>query len=105
MSMKKAMEAAEAARRKALASESGCSTCPAVRGAIKWRPGPGGLMCVSCAIDEAVEAGEDLMGWCPDCEDWTRDMTEPDARGYECPDCGSHTVIGGDERALDLAGW
>ncbi len=34
------------------------------------------------------------IGFCTECQDWTREMTEPDATGYDCPDCEQKTVIG-----------
>ena len=37
------------------------------------------------------------MGWCEICEDFTRDSTEPDAQGYECPNCEQPTVVGAEE--------
>ena len=39
-----------------------------------------------------------MMGWCPACEDWTRDCTEPDVDehdNYHCPVCRG-AVIGAD---------
>lgn len=44
-------------------------------------------------------ACEENLGWCPDCCAFTRDMTEPDAEGYDCPDCEGHSVMGA-ENAL-----
>lgn len=34
------------------------------------------------------------LGWCLDCKDFTREMTEPDADYYRCPDCGERCVVG-----------
>ena len=51
------------------------------------------------AFDEEAykEALRDDLGYCEVCEDWTRDTTEPDAEGYDCPECGGDdTVIGAD---------
>lgn len=39
------------------------------------------------------------MGWCTECNEFTRDMTEPDAEGYKCPVCDGMTVMGA-ENAL-----
>lgn len=48
-------------------------------------------------IREAIDCDE---GWCPDCRDFTRDgMTEPDAEGYPCPECG-RDIVEGAEQAL-----
>jgi len=33
-------------------------------------------------------------GWCPDCDGWTRETTEPDAEGYDCPGCEGNNVVG-----------
>ena len=41
-----------------------------------------------------LEARAGYEGWCTECEEWTRDCTEPDAEGYDCPVCEENTVIG-----------
>lgn len=41
-----------------------------------------------------TEAVESYTGWCSHCEDFTRDTTEPDAEGYDCPVCRQNTVTG-----------
>lgn len=43
---------------------------------------------------EYEEAAEGYRGWCHRCKDFTRDQTEPDAQGYDCPDCHKRTVMG-----------
>jgi len=41
------------------------------------------------AADDLRNATEDLMGYCPDCEDWTRENTPPNSDAeHKCPDCG-----------------
>ncbi len=54
-------------------------------------------------VDEAeyLEACEDFLGWCPDCQAFSRESTEPDAHGYDCPSCGGRNVMGA-EQALML---
>jgi predicted RNA-binding Zn-ribbon protein involved in translation (DUF1610 family) len=42
------------------------------------------------------EAREKYWGWCPICQAWTRENTEPDAVGYDCPACGEQEVVGAD---------
>lgn len=46
-----------------------------------------------------LEAANAYEGWCTICQDFTRDMTEPDAEGYDCPVCNNLTVTGA-ENAL-----
>jgi len=46
--------------------------------------------------DAYIEASDNYLGYCTECSEWTRDCTEPDAEGYDCPDCGEDTVIGAD---------
>ena len=41
-----------------------------------------------------LELEENYQGFCTKCEEVTRDNTEPDAEGYDCPHCGQNTVIG-----------
>lgn len=54
------------------------------------------------AIDEAeyLEADEGNIGWCPDCAEFTRPCTEPDAVDYDCPQCGGSHVMGAAEALL-----
>jgi len=54
------------------------------------------------AIDESEYqyATENYMGWCKECKEFTRDCTEPDAKGYDCPKCEQLTVIGAEDALL-----
>ena len=49
-----------------------------------------------CRVSEEDfrEACDLYMGWCTTCHDFTRDSTEPDAEGYDCPVCEQDTVMG-----------
>ena len=42
------------------------------------------------------EARNSYEGWCVECSEFTRSQTEPDAEGYDCPQCEENTVIGAD---------
>lgn len=44
--------------------------------------------------EEYLEAVESHDGWCPDCEQFTRSNTEPDATEYDCPVCRNRNVVG-----------
>lgn len=44
--------------------------------------------------DEYLEMEDDYQGYCTACREWTRDATESDAEGYDCPACGCDTVVG-----------
>lgn len=48
---------------------------------------------------EYEDATNNSLGWCTNCESFTRACTEPDAEGYDCPECGENTVTGA-ENAL-----
>jgi hypothetical protein len=48
-------------------------------------------------IEEFEEARDSNQGYCLNCKEWTHDCCEPDARGYECPECGKHQVFGAEE--------
>ena len=48
-----------------------------------------------------LEAAEQYLGWCTECEEFTRDCTEPDATGYDCPECDGHTVVGAEQALLE----
>jgi len=47
--------------------------------------------------EEYLEAVDSFMGWCPNCKDFTRDSTEPDAHGYDCPICDGRRVVGAED--------
>ena len=49
------------------------------------------------------EASESYAGWCTNCEEWTHDSCEPDARKYTCPECDQPTCYGAEEMAI--MGW
>jgi hypothetical protein len=44
--------------------------------------------------DDYLDYTENYTGFCTNCQKFTRDCTEPDAEGYDCPDCEKHTVMG-----------
>lgn len=46
------------------------------------------------------EATDTYLGWCPKCQDFTRECTEPDAEEYDCPDCNENTVAGAEQALL-----
>ena len=48
-------------------------------------------------IDEWQEYRGSHQGYCLACKEWTRDMTEPDARNYDCPCCEKLEVYGDEE--------
>lgn len=47
-------------------------------------------------LEEIQEAMEEYIGFCIECGA-ERDCCEPDARSYECEDCGRNTVYGAEE--------
>lgn len=49
---------------------------------------------------EYLEATEGYMGWCPFCLEFTRPQTEPDAEGYDCPECKQNCVMGAEQALL-----
>lgn len=51
-------------------------------------------------MEEILAARESYEGFCTNCEEFTREMTEPDARDYDCPVCGENKVIGAEELFL-----
>jgi len=52
------------------------------------------------SIKEYEEATEGYMGWCTNCQGFTRECTEPDAHGYDCPQCGLDNVSGAEDALL-----
>jgi hypothetical protein len=51
-------------------------------------------MGVKISIEEYNEAVEGSLGWCPLCEEFTRDGTDPDAENYDCFMCDENSVMG-----------
>ena len=52
------------------------------------------------SMEEYQDAANRYVGWCRDCEDFTRECTEPDAEGYDCPNCDQDTVVGAEQAML-----
>lgn len=46
------------------------------------------------------EAVSTYLGWCKDCEGFTRDDTEGDAENYDCPICDGNNVIGAENAMI-----
>lgn len=51
-------------------------------------------------VDEYEQHRDDNDGYCTECKEWTADNCEPDARNYECPECGEPTVYGSEESLI-----
>ncbi len=47
-----------------------------------------------------IDAVNNYLGWCTNCKEFTRDSTEPDADGYDCPGCEQHTVLGAEQAMI-----
>lgn len=58
-------------------------------------------MATKVKVEDYNEAVDQYLGWCTVCKDFTRDSTEPDASGYDCPECEENSVMGA-ENALIL---
>ena len=54
---------------------------------------------VSVSEEDYKSAVDDYMGFCVECEEFTRECTEPDAEDYDCPVCDNNSVVGA-ENAL-----
>ena len=44
---------------------------------------------------------EEYKGYCTNCKKFTRDCTEPDATGYDCPRCKKNTVMGAEQAMIE----
>jgi hypothetical protein len=45
---------------------------------------------------------DEYDGLCYSCGEWKYGEVEPDARGYECEECGEQAVHGAEEAAFDF---
>ena len=54
---------------------------------------------VTFTLEQIQEAQEAQAGYCVNCGAW-RDSCEPDARRYECEECGEAAVYGAEELVL-----
>lgn len=50
--------------------------------------------------EDFADATENYIGWCTSCQEFTRESTEPDAEGYDCPQCDQRTVIGAEDALI-----
>lgn len=53
-------------------------------------------------MEEYQEACDSYTGWCTTCEQFTRECTEPDAEGYDCPVCKENTVMGAEQALISM---
>ena len=54
-------------------------------------------------IMEAVEDESECLGFCTECGTEAYGV-EPDARAYECEECGAHSVYGAEELLIIMGG-
>ncbi len=52
------------------------------------------------ATEEYRQACDEYLGWCEDCQEFTREQTEPDAYAYRCPECNAERVIGAENAMM-----
>ncbi len=55
---------------------------------------------VSVGEEDYDEAVEQSIGYCPVCEQFTREMTEPDAQGLDCNVCETKFVVGAEQALM-----
>lgn len=55
---------------------------------------------VSFTEEDFRDMCDDYMGFCPDCGDFTRECTEPDAEHYDCPVCEKNNVVGAEQAVI-----
>ena len=51
------------------------------------------------SLEQIEEAMQDYIGFCVECGA-ERECCEPDARKYECEECGARAVYGAEELAI-----
>jgi len=55
---------------------------------------------VEISADEYEHYRDIYQGYCTNCKEFTKDGTEPDATGYDCPQCEKPTVMGAEEALM-----
>lgn len=50
--------------------------------------------------EEYANSSNNYIGWCTECHEFTRECTEPDAEGYDCPKCRGFSVMGAEQALL-----
>ena len=57
-------------------------------------------MTIKISEADYFDATENYMGWCPTCQAFTRESTEPDAEGYDCELCEGNEVVGAENAMI-----
>jgi len=55
---------------------------------------------IAVTMEDYTYATESYMGWCTECQEFTRGETEGDAENYDCPKCEQNTVMGAEQALL-----
>ena len=55
---------------------------------------------LTLTYSQFAHASDQFEGYCTHCKALTRYHTEPDAEGYDCPDCERLTVMGIDQALI-----
>lgn len=55
---------------------------------------------MTITTDEYLEHSQDNDGYCTSCGEFSCGGVEPDAEGYECPNCGEMTLMGTEQAFL-----
>lgn len=51
-------------------------------------------------FEDVMDALQDNLGWCTECQDFTTEQVEPDAARYRCSACRKMTVYGAEQALL-----
>ena len=54
----------------------------------------------SYSAEEFQDMCDESQGFCTTCQDFTRDMCEPDAENYLCESCDQETVFGAEQALI-----
>lgn len=58
------------------------------------------IKCTEVSTEDYKNAEEESLGWCTECQEFTTDCCELDARQYKCDECDARTVFGAEEALL-----
>ncbi len=55
---------------------------------------------VKVSEEDYMDACDNYMGWCTNCQEFSRESCEPDCENYDCPNCEEDSVFGAEQALI-----